>query len=199
MASITIITGSPGCGKTTLARTLAARAARGVHLASDVFYAFPSRPIDPTTPESHAQNTTIVRALARSAWAFAEGGYAVFLDGIVGPWFLPTLRAEIPRACRVDYVILRAALPDTLRRVRQRDGPGGSQRVRHVHRAFEASPEYAAHRVDTTALGPEALADRIEAQLREGRFALAPRPEKSAESDESAQSTGPTGPTGPTG
>jgi hypothetical protein len=101
---IVIVSGCPGSGKTTLAKALAlARGTKGVHLVSDVFYGFPAAPIDPTHPDSREQNTVIMRALARAARAFAEGGYHVVLDGIFGPWFLPVLQEELSGAPPVSY------------------------------------------------------------------------------------------------
>ena len=72
MASITIVSGCPGSGKTTLAKGLAGLASEGLHLPSDLFYDFPAAPIDPTLAESHHQNLVVMRALARSARAFAQ-------------------------------------------------------------------------------------------------------------------------------
>jgi hypothetical protein len=39
--------------------------------------------------------STIIRAIGRTAAAFAKGGDTVFLDGVVGPGFLPTLVREM--------------------------------------------------------------------------------------------------------
>ena len=49
MASILIVSGSPGTGKTTVSAALANAAPHGLHLASDSFYRFPVRLVDPTT------------------------------------------------------------------------------------------------------------------------------------------------------
>jgi chloramphenicol 3-O-phosphotransferase len=47
--SITIISGTPGAGKTSLARALAASDARGVHIETDEFFRFLAHPIGPTS------------------------------------------------------------------------------------------------------------------------------------------------------
>jgi predicted kinase len=155
MPCLTIVSGCPGTGKTTLSARLAATAPTGVHLDSDVFYRFPARRLDPTTAQSHGQNTTIMKALGRAAAAFAEGGYHVFLDGVVGPWFLPVLTLELPSGIEVEYVVLYASLDQVLHRVRVREGPGASARVRHMHRAFSNLGPYAGHRLDTSELSAE--------------------------------------------
>ena len=40
-----------------------------------------------TSPESNAQNGVVIEAFLESAKRFVRGGYDVYVDGIVGPWF----------------------------------------------------------------------------------------------------------------
>ena len=174
MASLTIVSGRPGSGKTTLAASLAQREPRGLHIEGDVFYTFPAHPIDPTRRESHAQNTTIIRATARAAGAFVDGGYTVFLDGIFGPWFLATLLAELPAGVDVSYVLLRVPESEALRRVRAREGRGMSGRVRATVAAFESASGYESHVVDTFGLEEAAVLEAVATGLAEGRFRLGP-------------------------
>jgi len=173
MGCVTIVSGSPGSGKSTLCARLAAALDNGLHFETDLFYGFPAHPIDPTRPEAHAQNTTLLRAIGGAAAAFAEGGYAVYLDGIVGPWFLPTLLAALPDSLEVEYVILEVPLPLALARVRQRVGSGESARVAQMHRAFRELGEHAARVLDASAGGPEALEARFHERRASGCFRVA--------------------------
>lgn len=170
MASIVIVSGAPGSGKTALARALAEGAPQGLHLVSDLYYHFPARPIDPTLPESHHQNTVVMRALARSARAFAEGGYDVVFDGVVGPWFLPLLREELGGGPSVSYLVLRVSEAEAVRRVRSRQGSGASASVRHMVAAFRELGEWEAHAVETEGRGPEEVLRLAREGLSAGRF-----------------------------
>ena len=87
---IVIVSGPPGAGKTAVARRLAENAAGplAIHLHGDDFYAYIRKGfIEPWRTESRAQNAVVLEALAATAAIYAKGGYDVFADGIVGPWF----------------------------------------------------------------------------------------------------------------
>jgi uncharacterized protein YndB with AHSA1/START domain/cytidylate kinase len=172
VGSILIVSGGLGTGKTTLARVLAHAEPTGLHLVTDTFYEFPAYLVEPTTQESHSQNTTIMKAIGRAAAAFAEGGYDVVLDGVVGPWFLPALLEEWTNVARVDYVILRATREEALARVLQRDGPSTSHRVHAMHGAFEEAEGYAGHVIETTGRSAEQVRAELIARRRAGGFAV---------------------------
>lgn len=170
--SLVIVTGCPGSGKTTLSRILADAHPRGLHLPSDVFYDFPARLIEPTDPASQQQNETIMKALGRATAAFLEGGYHVFLEGIVGPWFLPTVLAELPVGTETSYVVLRLPEAEALRRVRQRRDASPSLRVAPMVRAFQDLGAFETHAISTLDRDTGALYELVRSGLAEGRFRL---------------------------
>lgn len=88
---ITIITGSPGTGKSTVADKAAMESdmEKSVCIRTDDFFHYLKKgAIPPHLPESNAQNGVVIEAFLETAKRFVRGGYDVYVDGIVGPWFL---------------------------------------------------------------------------------------------------------------
>jgi chloramphenicol 3-O-phosphotransferase len=172
MPAITIVSGCPGAGKTTLAHELAVLARDGLHLVSDTFYRFPARPVDPATPGAHRQNASVMRALGRAAGAFAEDGYAVFVDGVIGPWLLPFIAREIPRGVRLECVVLQVGLEQALNHVRLREGSGMSAGVIRMQRAFSELGQFARFALETSASSPAEVVTAFQARQSSGEFCI---------------------------
>jgi chloramphenicol 3-O-phosphotransferase len=103
--NILILTGTPGAGKSSTARSLvAASDAPAVHLHSDDFWHFIKKgAIPPYLPESRNQNEVVMAVLANAAEEYAKGGYFVVVDGIVGHaawrWFWLTEFSLLRQGC----------------------------------------------------------------------------------------------------
>jgi tRNA uridine 5-carbamoylmethylation protein Kti12 len=122
---VLILTGPPGAGKTTTARLLAASFPRAVHLESDAFFHFiASGHVAPWRPQSHEQNTTVMRIVATAAAGYADAGYLTIVDGIVSPdWFFPPLRDALHASGHtVAYAVLRPSVEVCIARAASRAG-----------------------------------------------------------------------------
>jgi cytidylate kinase len=167
---IVVISGPPGSGKTSISRLLSANDPYGVHLESDTFFHFLSHRIDPSDPGAQVQNKTVVRAYISAAVEYVAGGYTVYLDGVIGPWLLPTITATFPR---IDYVLLHTTLDEALSRVkaRQTQPSASSGVVGRMHEQFSAIlTEFHDHVIETNGKSIRQTADEFLARSAEGAF-----------------------------
>jgi len=172
--NILILTGSPGAGKSTTARSLVtASAGPAVHLHSDDFWHFIRKgAIPPYLPASRHQNEVVMSVLAQAAEGYAKGGYFVVVDGIVGPWFIHPFRGlKAP----LHYIVLRPALEAAIERCHFRGGDTLSdpEPIRALHKQFSTLGEFENHVIETAGHSPDDTLAAVRAGLVSGRFRLA--------------------------
>jgi broad-specificity NMP kinase len=180
-APVLLLTGSPGCGKTTLAPLVADRHAPSVCLDLDWFFAKVRKGfIEPWRSEAHTQNRVVLRAAAEAVAAFAEGGYFTVAEGILYPFMLDLFaEACAPHGVSLDYAVLRAPIGVVQQRVRDRrtepehfGALADADVVDDLWALFESHGVEERHRVDSGERTPTAIAQEIDDRLASGDLRL---------------------------
>jgi hypothetical protein len=178
-----LLTGSPGCGKTTIAPLVADHAEPSACLDLDWFFAKLRRgAIAPWREEANQQNRVVLSAAASAVATFSAGGYFTVAEGILFPFMLDLfVSACEPLGIDLHYAVLRAPLPVVLSRVQTRT-------VEPAHRGaladeavvddlwtqFERHGVPERHCVDASVLPPEVIAGEIYQRWSAGEFRLSP-------------------------
>lgn len=147
---VLIVSGPPGSGKTTVAAALAAGGPLAVHIESDWFYrSIAAGFVAPHLPEAKTQNTAVMDVVADAAAGYADAGYFVVWDGVVGPWFLDRVSRRLAaRGVRLRYLVMRASREIALARVRDRDGTTETSGAAAMWDQFADLGELESHVVD---------------------------------------------------
>jgi predicted kinase len=179
--TLLLLTGSPGCGKTTVSPLVADRHEPSVCLDLDWFFAKLRRgAVAPWERASHAQNRVVLTAAAEAATAFAAGGYFTVAEGILYPFMLDLFEASgDSRGVPLNYAVLRAPLGVVQRRVQGRrqepihaDALNDAGVVDDLWSQFEAHGVAERHRVEAGGRSPDEVAGELDRRLEAGDFRL---------------------------
>ncbi len=176
-----LLTGSPGCGKTTVAPLVADRHDPSACFDLDWFFAKLRRgAIEPWRQDAHEQNRTVLAAAAAAVATMAHGGYFTVAEGILYPFMLDLFAVACePLGVALDYVVLRAPVDVVQQRVQDRrrepphaDALDDAAVVDDLWSQFERQGVAERHRVDTGTRPPDAVAEEIDRRLAAGEFRL---------------------------
>ena len=180
-APVLLLTGSPGCGKTTVAPHVADRHEPSVCLDLDWFFTKVRKGfVEPWRSEAHAQNRVILDAAAEAVATFAEGGYFTVAEGILYPFMVDLFAAaSAPNGVSLNYAVLRAPIGIVQQRVQDRrtepehfGALADADVVDDLWTQFERQGVEERHRVDSGDRTPEAIAAEIDDRLEAGEFRL---------------------------
>ena len=180
-APLLLLTGSPGCGKTTVAPLVADAHDPSVCLDLDWFFAKLRRgAIEPWREEAHRQNRVVLRAAAEAVAVFAEGGYVTVAEGILYPFMVDLFVAACgPRGIAINYAVLRAPVAVVQRRARDRTvepehagALADAVVIDDLWAQFERHGVAERHRVDCGRRGPAEVAAEIDQRWEAGELRL---------------------------
>jgi predicted kinase len=176
-----LLTGTPGCGKTTIAPLVADHAPLSACLDLDWFFAkLRSGAIEPWREEAHQQNRVVLSAAASAVATFTAGGYFTVADGILNPSRLDLfVSACEPLGIDLNYAVLYAPLSVVLARVEARrtepehlGALADAGVVQDLWNGFEAHDVDDRHRVDSSDRPPGLIAEEIYQRCIEGNLRL---------------------------
>ena len=165
--AVFVISGPSGAGKSTVARLLAGRFARGVHIEGDIFRRFivtgREEVTSAATPASLRQVWVRYEIAAAAADTYFKRGFTVVIEDVVAGPFLPEFLRHI-KSEPCHLIVLMPSRDAVAARDRDRGG-GGYERlsVDELHGLFEKGTPRLGIWIDSTSQMPE---DTVEEILR---------------------------------
>ena len=114
------------------------------------------------------QNAAVMDVAADAAAAYADAGYAVVWDGIVGPWFLDRIARRLgTREITVQYLVLRPRRVTASQRVRERGDTPETSGAEAMYDQFADLGDFESHVISSDA-PTEQVIEECRAALLDG-------------------------------
>jgi hypothetical protein len=167
-ASIILLSGPPGAGKTTVAAAMVANApeAKVANIEGDKFWFFAAK----GGGGPRELSPIVMPAMIGAALPYARAGFTTIVDFTIGPWFLPAVKPAAQDVA-LDFVILCPSLAECKRRAGGRtEGVIDYAPYVELHEAFAQFPGFDRHMISDDAPSAEETAARIWTGVRDGAF-----------------------------
>ena len=174
LMKIIIVTGPSGVGKSTVCKKLAENSPheKAVHFHTDDFYHYIAKGyIAPCLPESNAQNKTIIRAIAAAAAELAKEGYEVYVDGVIGWWFIDEWQNLVKIGTDVRYIVLQADESVNLNRNENREKSVDIADLQNLRKGF-ATEWHTPYHINSSNKTVDETVEIIQKSLNNGEFKL---------------------------
>ncbi|MCL2500605.1 MAG: AAA family ATPase [Defluviitaleaceae bacterium] len=174
MGHIIIISGPPGAGKSTVSRILSEKSPHDltVYVHTDDFYNNIRKGyIAPWKPGAEKQNKMVSNIMVSCAKHYAEAGYEVVVDGLIGDWALNDWIDAVCDEIKIHYIIIFPSIETMFNRNKIRDTKLNDEDIHAMtglYNAISGWKFFKSHSIDSSKQDPDETATVIRNMINTG-------------------------------